>query len=92
MNILTMFPKNNSMLISGVGKEIIKKQVEETCKELGYQFVVTVVKNSYYICILVGISGFILYMFGWKKVRNAPIIAFGVYLIIRVVGGVLCGV
>lgn len=92
MNSITVFPQKNAMLIKGIAKDVIKKNIEETCKELGVKFLVVIVQNSYYICIMAGVIGFMLYMFGWEKSKKAPIIAFGVYLIIRFVGGVLCGI
>lgn len=92
MNVITLIPKKNAMLVSGFSKDIIKKHIEESCKELGIKFLVVIVKNSYYICILAGVIGFMLYMFGWEKAKKVPILAFGIYLIIRVVGGVLCGI
>lgn len=92
MNTITVFSKKNAMLVSGFSKDIVRKHIEETCKELGVKFLVVIVQNSYYICIMTGVIGFILYMFGLEKAKKAPIIAFGVYLIIRFVGGVLCGI
>lgn len=92
MNAITVFSKKNAMLVSGFSKDIVRKHIEEACKELGIKFLVIIVKNSYYICIMAGVIGFMLYMFGWEKSKKAPIIAFGVYLIIRFVGGVLCGI
>lgn len=41
------------------------------------------------ICIIAGLIGAILFIFGWKKCRNVPFIAFAIHLIIQILGGVL---
>ena len=43
------------------------------------------------VCIIAGIIGAILFIFGWKKCKNVPLISYGIYLIIQIVGGVLLG-
>ena len=43
------------------------------------------------VWIIAGIIGAILFIFGWKKCKNVPLISYGIYLIIQIVGGVLLG-
>lgn len=43
------------------------------------------------ICVIAGLIGAILYVFGWKKGKSIPFISYGIYLIIRILGGILIG-
>jgi hypothetical protein len=43
------------------------------------------------VCIIAGLIGIILYLFGWKKCKNVPFITWAIHLIIQILGGVLLG-
>ena len=77
--------------ITGPLKEAIVTAVSGACKDLGIKLVTLIVESSYYICLLVGVSSIFLYYFGYKKGKNIPFIAIGVYLLIRIIGGAIIG-
>ncbi len=43
------------------------------------------------VCIIAGLIGAILFIFGWKKCRSVPFVSYAIYLIIQIIGGVLLG-
>lgn len=51
-----------------------------------------IVLSSYSICLIGGLIGLILYLFGLKKGKDIAFISPVVYLIIRIIGGVLVGI
>lgn len=51
-----------------------------------------IVLSSKYICVIGGMIGLILYLFGLKKGKTVASIAPIVYLIIRILGSVILGV
>lgn len=51
-----------------------------------------VVVSSYWICVIGGMVGIVLYVFGYKKGKNYPLISVAVYLIINILGRVLLSV
>ena len=51
-----------------------------------------IVLSSYSICLIGGIIGLILYLFGLKKGKDIAFISPVIYLIIRIIGGVLVGI
>ena len=51
-----------------------------------------VILSSYQICLIGGIIGLILYLFGLKKGKDIAFISPAIYLIIRIIGGVLFGI
>lgn len=57
-------------------------------RELGKDIVI----SSYWICLIGGLIGIILYVFGYKKGKNYPMISIATYLIIRILGAVILGV
>lgn len=77
--------------ITGPLKEAIVTAVSEACKDLGIKLVTVIVESSYYICLLVGLSSIFLYYFGYKKGKNTPFVAIGVYLLIKIIGGAIIG-
>lgn len=52
----------------------------------------TIVLSNYWICLIGGMIGLILYIFGLKKGKDYAFIAPAVYMIIRILGGVLLGI
>ena len=64
--------------------EIIQGWLLELCKD--------VVLSAYWICIIGGLIGLILYICGLKKGKDLAMISPVMYLIIRILGGVLIGV
>ncbi len=47
------------------------------------------VTSSYWICLIVGLIGMLLYIFGYEKGRNYPFISIGLYFIINIIGSVI---
>ena len=52
----------------------------------------SLVISSYWICLIGGLVGLLLYMFGYEKGKNYPFISIGIYLIINIIGSVLLNV
>lgn len=48
-----------------------------------------VVEGSYYFCLIGAIIGMLLYMYGVKSCKSAPLVSIAVYIIIRMLGAVL---
>lgn len=44
------------------------------------------------VCIIVGLIGFLLYIFGLRKSKNVPLLAWIISIIINIIGRVLLGV
>lgn len=51
-----------------------------------------IVLSSYWICVIGGMIGLILYIFGYEKGRKAPMLSIAIYLIINILGAVILGV
>ena len=51
-----------------------------------------IVLSSYWICLIGGMIGLILYIFGYEKGRKAPLLSIAIYLIINILGAVILGV
>ena len=51
-----------------------------------------IVLSSYYICLIGGLIGLVLYIFGCQRTKSAYMIAPVIYLIIRMLGSVLLGI
>ena len=51
-----------------------------------------IVLSSYWICVIGGMIGLILYIFGYEKGRKAPLLSIAIYLIINILGTVILGV
>jgi hypothetical protein len=51
-----------------------------------------IVLSSYYICLIGGLIGLVLYVFGCQKTKSAYMIAPVIYLIIRMLGSILLGI
>ena len=51
-----------------------------------------IVLSSYWICLIGGLIGLILYIFGYEKGRKAPLISIALYLIINILGKVILNV
>lgn len=43
------------------------------------------------VCLVAGLVGAILYIFGWEKGKKAPLLFWGIHMLIRLIGGVLIG-
>ena len=52
----------------------------------------SIVLSSYWICVIGGMIGLILYVFGLKKGKDYAFIAPAIYMIIKILGGVLLGI
>lgn len=51
-----------------------------------------VVLSSQYICVIAGMIGLILYLFGLKKGKTVASVSPIAYIIIRIIGSVILGV
>lgn len=51
-----------------------------------------IVLSSYWICLIGGLIGLILYIFGYEKGRKAPMLSIAIYLIINIIGRVILNV
>lgn len=51
-----------------------------------------IVLSSYWICVIGGMIGLILYIFGYEKGRKAPMLSIAIYLIINIIGRVILNV
>lgn len=51
-----------------------------------------IVLSSYWICVIGGMIGLILYIFGYEKGRKAPLLSIAIYLIINILGRVILNV
>ncbi len=65
-----------------------KNKVAQIIKEIAEDFIM----SSYWICLIAGLIGIILFLFGYKKGKNIAMIMPGVYLIIKILGSVILGV
>lgn len=52
----------------------------------------SIVLSSYWICLIGGMIGLILYIFGYRKGKNYPLISIAMYLIINIIGRALLNV
>ncbi|CEO04869.1 Uncharacterised protein [[Clostridium] sordellii] len=52
----------------------------------------TIVLSSYWVCVIAGVIGLLLYICGCKKGKNIAIITPAIYIIIRILGSVVLGV
>ena len=64
--------------------EMIGKWLREIGKDI--------VLSSYWICVIGGLIGLILYVFGSKKGKDVAMMSPAIYLIIRILGAVILGV
>lgn len=62
--------------------------INKGLRELGKD----VILSSYWICLIGGLIGLILYAFGSKKGKEAAMLSPIIYLIIRILGAVILGV
>lgn len=51
----------------------------------------SVVASSYWLCLIGGLIGIFLYLFGYEKGKKYPFISIGIYLIINILGSVILG-
>lgn len=57
-------------------------------KEIGKDIIL----SSYWICLIGGLIGLLLFVFGSKKGKDAAMLSPVIYLIIRILGAVILGV
>ena len=80
-------PKHWGELMITGASEKIKTLLYKLLKELAKDIVL----SSYWLCIIGGLIGLFLYLFGYEKGKNYPCIAIGVYLVINILGAVIFG-
>jgi hypothetical protein len=52
----------------------------------------TIVLSSYWVCLIAGVIGLLLYIWGCKKGKNTAMITPAIYIIIRILWSVVLGV
>ncbi|CEP39567.1 hypothetical protein [Paraclostridium sordellii] len=52
----------------------------------------SIVLSSYWVCVLAGVIGLILYIWGVKKGKDIAMVTPAIYIIIRILGSVVLGV
>ena len=52
----------------------------------------TIVLSSYWVCVIAGVIGLLLYIWGLKKGKDIAMITPAIYIIIRILGSVVLGV
>lgn len=43
------------------------------------------------VCLIGGLVGAILCIFGWEKGKKAPLLFWGIHMLIKIIGGILIG-
>ena len=56
-----------------------------------YEIFKDIALSSYWICVIGGLIGLILYIFGYEKGKKYPLISIAIYLIINILGTVILG-
>lgn len=64
----------------------------EILKSKGLEILEGIMLTSYQVCLIGGLTGLILFVFGWKKGKDIAFISPAIYIIIRILGGVISGV
>ena len=54
--------------------------------DLFYALCEGLILSSYWLCLIGGLVGLILYIFGYKKGKNYPLVSIALYLIINIIG------
>lgn len=62
--------------------------IAECLKEIGSDIMIT----SYWVCLIGGLIGLILYICGYEKGKKYPALSIAIYLIIKILGAVILGV
>ena len=75
------------LMVTGASNKI-KLLISELLNEL----LKDIVLSSYWICLIGGLIGLILYVFGYEKGKNYPLISIAIYVIINIIGSVILGV
>lgn len=72
--------------------EMMVEGVKTKGMEMLSELLKDVIVSSQYICIIGGLIGLILYLFGLKKGKTVASISPVIYIIIRILGSVMLGV
>lgn len=72
--------------------ELIVEGIQSKSKEMFIELINSFLDVSYEVCLIVGLIGAILYLFGCQKTKSVPILAPVIYLIIKILSSVLLGV
>ena len=70
---------------------ILFKHLEKGISNFILDLLNTVIELSSSVCLIAGLVGAILYIFGWEKGKKAPLLFWGIHLLIKIIGGVLIG-
>lgn len=66
--------------------------ISDAFQEFLKGIVTSMLDASYDICLIIGLIGLILYIFGYRKGKNYPLISTAMYLIINIIGRALLNV
>ena len=67
------------------------KKIGLILSELLNELLKDIILSSYWICVIGGLIGLILYIFGYEKGKKYPLISIAIYLIINILGTVILG-
>ena len=67
------------------------KHLEKSIGNFMLELLNTTIALSASVCLIAGLVGAILYIFGWEKGKKAPLLFWGIHLLIKIIGGVLIG-
>ena len=70
---------------------ILFKHLEKSIGNFMLELLNTTIALSASVCLIAGLVGAILYIFGWEKGKKAPLLFWGIHLLIKIIGGVLIG-
>ena len=68
------------------------KHLEKSIGNFMLELLNTTIEISGSVCLIGGLVGAILYIFGYEKGKKAPLLFWGIHLLIRLIGGVLVGI
>ena len=67
------------------------KYLEESAINFILELLNITIEISSSVCLICGLVGAILYIFGWEKGKKAPLLFWGINMLIKIIGGVLVG-
>ena len=67
------------------------KYFEESAIDFILELLNISLERSASVCLIGGLVGAILYIFGWEKGKKAPLLFWGIHMLIKIIGGILIG-
>ena len=72
--------------------ELFVEGMRDSLSEIFTNLLEDILATSYWIAIIGGLIGLILYIAGYKKGKNYPLISIAIYLIINIIGRAILNV